>query len=168
MRYKLNPIDHPQEFYRGKCRVCDACPIHKITRLCQYGGPFSGYHQEESMPDEKPAITLDEALKRVAAMTAPKVTKEGIEAKIEGVSYLVHDRLTIAIIVMNSGYQIIGKAAAASPENYDKEVGQRLAYDDAFRQIWALEGYLLKEVLAMQAKPVELEKKVDPSPEAGS
>jgi Phage protein (N4 Gp49/phage Sf6 gene 66) family len=102
------------------------------------------------MSNTVPAITLEEAMARVATKTAPKITKEGIEAKIEGVSYLVHDEMTICIIRMQNGFMTTGKSAPASPANFDPDVGKRLAYDDAFRTLWAFEGYLLKEILWTQ------------------
>ena len=105
------------------------------------------------MPNETPKLTAEEALAIIAAKTAPKVTKESIEAKIEGVSYLQHDHLTICIITMKNGFMALGKSAPASAANFDKEVGQRLAYDAAFRELWPVEGYLLREILS--TRPTE-------------
>jgi hypothetical protein len=31
--------------------------------------------------------------------------------------------------------------------NFDEEIGQKIAYDNAREQIWQLEGYLLKQSL---------------------
>jgi hypothetical protein len=56
--------------------------------------------------------------------------------------------LTICVLTLNNGYTIIGKSACASPENYDPELGRKIAREDARRQIWALEGYLLRSKLA--------------------
>lgn len=156
--YAPNFLDHPQEFYRGKCSVCTACHLHKQTHQCPHGGPFAGYTGHIPMPNETPKLTIEEALAIIAAKTAPKVTKESIEAKIEGVSYLQHDHLTICVITMKNGFMALGKSAPASASNFDKEVGQRLAYDDAFRSLWAFEGYLLREILSTRApepKPEE-------------
>lgn len=94
-----------------------------------------------------PAMSLEKAQETVATKTAPKITKESIEAAIAGTSYLFHDHLTIAVIKMKNGFMHIGKSAPASPENFDAEVGKRLAFDDAFRQIWAFEGYRLCQQL---------------------
>lgn len=96
----------------------------------------------------KPALSLGEAQEAVAAKTAPKVTVESIEAKIADVTYIPHDLLTICVITMRNGFKVIGKAASASPENHDPAIGQRYAYEDAFKQIWQLEGYLLRSILA--------------------
>lgn len=98
----------------------------------------------------KPELTLEQAQAAAAAKTAPKVTVESITEKIAGVNYLADGQLTIAVITMRNGFKVIGKAAAASPENHDPAIGQRYAYEDAFRQLWPLEGYLLREQLAAQ------------------
>lgn len=45
-----NFIDHPEEFYPGRCAVCTACHIHKQTHLCPYGGPYAGYIGETHEP----------------------------------------------------------------------------------------------------------------------
>lgn len=56
--------------------------------------------------------------------------------------------LTICVLVLRNGFTIVGKSACASPENFDAELGHKIAKDDARRQIWALEGYLLRSNLA--------------------
>jgi len=98
------------------------------------------------MKIEKP-MSFEEAQAVVATKTAPKVTKESIEAKIDNVEYLKHGQLTICIITMENGFMVNGQSAPASKDNYDAEVGKAYAYDNAFRQLWVLEGYLLRETL---------------------
>jgi hypothetical protein len=49
---------------------------------------------------------------------------------------------------MNNGYTVVGKSACASPENFDAELGRKIAWEDARKQIWALEGYALRNQLA--------------------
>lgn len=56
--------------------------------------------------------------------------------------------LTVCVLVLKNGFTIVGKSACASPENYDAELGYKIARDDARRQIWALEGYRLRSHLA--------------------
>lgn len=99
------------------------------------------------MPLE-PSLSLDEAKAVVATKTAPRVTEESIKAKIAHVQYLLNGQLTIAIITMQNGFMVHGVSAPASPANYDQAVGERYAYDNAFKQLWQLEGYLLRERLS--------------------
>ena len=56
--------------------------------------------------------------------------------------------LTICVLTLKNGFTIVGKSACASPENYDAALGHKIAREDARKQIWALEGYLLRSKLA--------------------
>jgi hypothetical protein len=58
------------------------------------------------------------------------------------------DLLTIYVGILDNGWSVIGKSAPASPENYDEQKGRQLAEEDAIRQLWPLEGYLLREALS--------------------
>jgi len=58
------------------------------------------------------------------------------------------DVLTICLVVMHNGFTVIGKSAPASPENFNAELGRKLAYEDAVRQLWPLMGYALRDKLA--------------------
>ena len=46
-----------------------------------------------------------------------------------------------------NNYVVVGKSAAVSMANFDEELGRKIAFADAREQIWALEGYLLKDKL---------------------
>lgn len=96
----------------------------------------------------EPSITLDEAKATMATKVHPRVTEDSIKAKIADVTFLRKDHLTICVITMTNGFYVIGKAAPADVRNYDQKVGERYAYEDAFKQIWQLEGYALRERLA--------------------
>lgn len=76
-----------------------------------------------------------------------KVTLEGIKAKIKGETYLVlpDGRTTLCILDLENGYTIKGLSACVDPAEFDLNLGRKYAFDDAFKQIWALEGYLLAE-----------------------
>lgn len=97
--------------------------------------------------------------------TAPRVKLDDILNSISGTYYSTGDRLltndgphpnshaqplgllTICLVVMNNGFTIIGKSAPASPENFDPELGKKLAHEDAIRQIWPLMGFNLRQKL---------------------
>jgi len=98
--------------------------------------------------NSEPTVSLTEAQAIVETKTAPKVTVDSIKAKIATTAYLYHGLLTICVIEMRNGFKFVGKSAPASPENFDLEVGKRYAYEDAFKQIWSHEGYVLREQLA--------------------
>lgn len=96
----------------------------------------------------EPKLSLDEAKAVVETKTAPRVTEQSIKARILDVYYLHQGELTICVIEMINGFKAIGTSTSASPANYDRSVGERYAYENAFKQLWALEAYLLLEKLS--------------------
>ncbi len=78
-----------------------------------------------------------------------KVTLEGIQAKIKGEVYLVlpDGKSTLCILTLENGYTIKGISACVDAANFDMNIGRKIAFEDAIRQIWPLEGYLLAEKL---------------------
>lgn len=83
-------------------------------------------------------------------LTAPRVTPEVIESKIKSEQYHVFDgtTFTACLLTLENGFTVLGESACASPENFDAEIGRKIARDNAKNKIWALEGYLLKEKLS--------------------
>jgi hypothetical protein len=59
--------------------------------------------------------------------------------------------LTICVIVLKNGFTLVGESACASPENFDADIGHKIARDNARSKIWALEGYALRSKLARWA-----------------
>ena len=53
--------------------------------------------------------------------------------------------LTFCVLVLENGFTVTGESACASPENFDAEIGRKIARDNAVQKIWMLEGYLLKQ-----------------------
>ena len=85
-------------------------------------------------------------------MNAPKITPTDIAAKIKAVTYLYHECLTICVLTLENGFTVTGESACASPENYNKALGEKYAYENAFEHVWRLEGYLLKQRLFESAR----------------
>lgn len=80
---------------------------------------------------------------------APRVTREQIEALIGSTVYhRVTDRLTIAVVTLANGFEVVGESACVAVENYDRETGEKFAFENAVAKIWPLEGYLLRSRLA--------------------
>jgi len=78
-----------------------------------------------------------------------KVTLEGIKAKIKAECYLVlpDGRTTVCMLSLENGYTIKGISACVDASNFNIDLGRNYAYEDAIRQIWPLEGYLLAQRL---------------------
>lgn len=101
--------------------------------------------------------------------TAPRVTPSDIEANIAEEYYFTADEgvansdqaypaystalemLTLCVLVLENGFVVTGESACASSENFDAEVGRKIARQNAVQKIWPLMGYALKERLADQA-----------------
>ncbi|EKP2311315.1 hypothetical protein P1O74_001863 [Escherichia coli] len=58
--------------------------------------------------------------------------------------------LTFCVLVLRNGFTVTGESACASPENFDAEIGRKIARQNAVNKIWMLEGYLLKQKLSEQ------------------
>ena len=56
--------------------------------------------------------------------------------------------LTFCVLVLRNGFTVTGESACASPENFDAEIGQKIARANAVQKIWPLMGYELKSKLA--------------------
>ena len=83
-------------------------------------------------------------------LNAPRLNPAHIDATITGEAYYVFPgtTMTICCLTLKNGFQVIGESAAASPENFNKEIGEKIARDNARNKILALEGYLLRSKLA--------------------
>jgi hypothetical protein len=82
-------------------------------------------------------------------LNAPRLTPAHIDSMIAGEQYYVFPgtTLTVCCLTLLNGFTVTGESAAASPENFDVEIGRKIARDNARGQIWAFEGYLLRERL---------------------
>lgn len=104
-------------------------------------------------------------------LNAPRVTPSKIESCIQSEHYftamdgvdgsgddsvLTFDGaqalglLTFCVLVLQNGFTVTGESACASPENFDAEIGRKIARQNAVNKIWPLEGYLLKQKLSEQ------------------
>lgn len=86
-------------------------------------------------------------------LNAPRLTPAHIDAQIVAEQFHVFPgtTLTVCALTLRNGYQVTGESASASPENFDAELGRKIARDNARNKIWALEGYLLRSRLHQSA-----------------
>lgn len=104
--------------------------------------------------------------------TAPRVTPADVEANIDGEYYFTASQavqatlewqdeltrlcgahralglLTFCVLHLKNGFTVTGESACASPENFDAEIGRRIARENAAAKIWPLMGYELRSKLA--------------------
>jgi hypothetical protein len=64
------------------------------------------------------------------------------------------NRLTICVLVLRNGFTVTGESACVSPENFDAEIGRKVARVNAVQKIWPLEGYLLQQRLVESSAQV--------------
>lgn len=99
-------------------------------------------------------------------LTAPRITPDDVEANIasehyftamDGVcgnqlqvlpSYQPLELLTFCVLVLKNGFTVTGESACASPENFDAELGRKIARQNAISKVWPLMGYELRSKLA--------------------
>ena len=115
--------------------------------------------------------TTDESIEQeiqAKGKTAPRVTPADIEANIACEHYFtagqgvlgnidvvpdedqldILELLTFCVLVLRNGFTVTGESACASPENFDAEVGRKIARQNAVQKIWPLLGYELRSQLA--------------------
>ncbi|MBR6079917.1 MAG: hypothetical protein IKP60_07160 [Treponema sp.] len=82
-------------------------------------------------------------------MGKTKLTKEDILAAVKKEDYTVLNdgRTTICQLTLQNGFTVVGFSACVDPKNFDKELGQNIAKNNALEKVWGLEGYLLRQRL---------------------
>jgi hypothetical protein len=79
----------------------------------------------------------------------PKVTPQHIQSIIKDEAFYVFPgtTLTVCCLTLLNGFTVLGESACACPENFNKEMGEKYARENAEKKILTLEGYLLKQKL---------------------
>lgn len=123
---------------------------------------------------------LDQAHERLGH-TAPRVTPADMEANVADVRFFnaaeaIHGAdmilgspsqvlpeslrlLTVCVIVLRNGFVLVGHSAPASPANFNTEIGQRFARENAMKQLWPLMGYALREKLSETSLPKSVDER---------
>lgn len=103
--------------------------------------------------------------------TAPRITPDDIEANIASEHYFTGSDgaygawaasnagpreydppkplslLTFCVLVLRNGFTVTGEGACASSENFDAEIGRKVARANAVAKVWPLMGYELRSKL---------------------
>ena len=99
-------------------------------------------------------LTDDELRRRLEGRPAPRVKRDDIIDRIEIVTFEQIETATLCTIKLDNGYSVRGEAACVNKENFDEDIGARYSFDDAFKKLWPLFGFLLAET-QYQAKKGE-------------
>lgn len=92
--------------------------------------------------------TIEAEIQR-KGLTAPRVTPDMLDAEIAKTQYHVFEgsQLTVCCLTLRNGFTVTGESACASPENFNAELGQQIAFRNARDKIWAFLGFRLKDKL---------------------
>lgn len=115
--------------------------------------------------------TTDPGIEReiiAKGLTAPRITPADIENAIVSAHYFTAEQgafaafnppsgadtvppalslLTFCVLVLRNGFTVTGESACASPENFNAEIGKKIARENAKQKLWPLLGYALKQKL---------------------
>ena len=86
-------------------------------------------------------------------LNAPRLTPALIDEQIidEAFHRFPGTTVTVCMLTLRNGFNVIGESAAASPENFDAAIGPKIARENARAKIWPLEGYTLRNALSGRA-----------------
>ena len=109
---------------------------------------------------------IETAIVAAGANVAPRVTPADLEAAIASEWYInaadgvpedeFHPPvpsnhplrlLTFCVLVLKNGFTVTGESACVSQENFDADIGRKVARENAVNKLWPLLGYALKERL---------------------
>lgn len=127
---------------------------------------------------------MDQAIEQeiqAKGLTAPRVTPQDIEASIASEHYFTGadgeagakfnavprrtiidtspgplHLLTFCVLVLRNGFTVTGESACVSQENFDAELGRKIARENARQKIWPLLGFHLRAQLRERAAMVPL------------
>lgn len=90
-----------------------------------------------------------EAEIQAKGLNAPRLNPQMIDDAIVSEQYHVFPgtTLTVCALTLRNGFIVTGESASASAANFDKDIGRKIARENARNKIWALEGYLLRQKL---------------------
>lgn len=99
----------------------------------------------------KPTEQAIETEIRSKQLTAPRVTPEMLDAEIVAEDYHVFGGtcLTVCCLTLKNGFTVSGESACASPQNFDADIGRKIARSNAREKLWPLLGFRLRDQLAL-------------------
>ena len=126
-----------------------------------------------SKPCAEGNVTTEQSIGQMIeakGLTAPRITPDDIAENIENEYYFTAregvfgahpgfhplltnthesiDLLTFCVLVLRNGFTVTGESACASPENFDAEIGRKIARANAVQKMWPLMGYELRTKLS--------------------
>lgn len=83
-----------------------------------------------------------------------KVTLEQIYSKINSETYTIlpSGKVLVCELLLQNGFSVRGEAAVVDKANFNYDIGCTISKENAIKQIWQIEGYLLQEELYKKGK----------------
>lgn len=113
-----------------------------------------------------PDQALEQEIHAAGANVAPRITPADVEANIVSEHYFTASDgvygatdmvmpdehaalhlLTFCVLVLRNGFTVTGESACANPENFNAELGRKIARLNAAEKVWSLLGYELRSKL---------------------
>jgi len=145
--------------------------------------PASAFEEGYTPVSVEPKASIEQEI-QAKGLTAPRVTPADIEAEVvrefyftafEGVDGAVAAMssnseamvlvdadlaplrlLTFCILALRNGFTVTGESACASPENFDPEIGRKVARQAARDKLWPLLGFRLRDQLHARERLVAM------------
>lgn len=94
-------------------------------------------------------LTNEQLEAALAELPGERVTLAYIESRIALKTFVrldaPFDTVTLCSIMLDNGFSVRGESACVDPANYKRELGEKIAYDQAISKLWPLFGFLLAE-----------------------
>jgi len=107
-------------------------------------GPDSLEREIQAKADKAPRVTPQALLDEIVSEHYHSPQQAGDQAWTGDANGALNT-LTICVLVLRNGFTVIGHSACASPENFNAEIGRRIARENAEREIWPLLGFRLRD-----------------------
>ena len=123
------------QFYIGCKQVLawevekDGLPGYEL----KYESGLTKWSPKEAFENEYIAQGLD----------ATRISQEMVDGLIASVTAQRMNNTTVVQVMLRNGFSIIEESSCVDPNNYDHELGTKLAVEKAKSKIWNLLGFLL-------------------------
>jgi len=128
--------------------------------------------------DTAGGLTSKEMAAASVAKTERRITLDDVKGKVSHTEFYRPEyaqHVTIAVLTLINGAVVTGMSAPADPNNYDPQLGEKISVERAMDQIWAFEGYMLRQQMFDEdqascadvvetAEPVDLLADEEPQP----
>lgn len=74
------------------------------------------------------------------------VTPLEVNKAISKIQYCkMGEKITICHLTLVDGHELIGYSGVVNPENFDMEIGSKIAFENAKNQVWSHMGSILQD-----------------------